>query len=68
MKTVIPSNDTVKWPEPKPIDWTKFIEPMHQDFETKNGITAPIFLNKENYEIRNSINHQVGNRNRNLRQ
>jgi len=38
--------------KPKPIDWTKYIEPIFQDFETKNGLTTAIFLNKENYAIR----------------
>ena len=53
MKTLIPSDGTVIFSEPKQIDWIKFIEPMYQDFETKNGLTTAMFLNKEDYENHN---------------
>ena len=31
--------NSIKFPEPKKIDWRKFIQPMKQDFITKNGLT-----------------------------
>lgn len=42
----------MEFPKPKLIDWNKYIEPKVQDFETKDGITTAILLNKENYGIR----------------
>ena len=52
----------MKFPEPKPIDWTKYIEPKFQDFETKNGLTTAILLNKQDYAIRkNSRQKNAGN-------
>lgn len=52
----------MQFPKPKPIDWTKYIEPMFQDFETKNGITTAILLNKNDYAIRkNTICKNTGN-------
>jgi len=39
---------TIKFPESKMIDYRKYIQPMYQDFETKNGLTTAILkpLNK----------------------
>jgi hypothetical protein len=54
-----------KFPEPKPIDWTKYIEPIYQDFENKKSVTISITLNKEDYAIRknsrqkNARNHPM---------
>jgi hypothetical protein len=42
-----------KFPIPSPIDWTKYIEPMYQDFETKSGVTTAVLLTKKEYGIRN---------------
>ena len=30
------------FPKPKKIDYRKYIQPMYQDFETKNGLTTAI--------------------------
>lgn len=42
----------MEFPKPKPIDYTKYIEPKFQDFETKNGLTTAILLNSQDYAIR----------------
>lgn len=39
LKNEIDKRNTVSFPEPKKIDWRKFIQPMKQDFITKNGLT-----------------------------
>lgn len=43
----------MKSPKPIPIDWTKYIEPKIQDFETKGKITIAVLLTKEEYETTN---------------
>jgi hypothetical protein len=35
----------IKFPKPKKIDYTKYIEPKKQIFVTKNGITTTILTN-----------------------
>jgi hypothetical protein len=37
---------TIKFPQPKKIDYTKFIEPKKQIFVTKNGFTTALLINK----------------------
>ena len=34
----------VNFPEPKPIDWTKYIQPMTQILVTKNGLTTALLI------------------------
>jgi hypothetical protein len=34
----------VKFPEPKPIDWTKYIEPKNVILVTKNGLTTALLI------------------------
>jgi len=36
---------TIKFPQPKKIDYTKFIEPKKQIFVTKNGLTTALLIN-----------------------
>lgn len=42
----------LKFPQPKKIDWTKFIEPMYQDFET-NKTGASIAILKPINQLKN---------------
>jgi hypothetical protein len=37
---------TTKFPQPKKIDYSKFIEPKKQIFVTKNGLTTALLINK----------------------
>jgi hypothetical protein len=34
----------VNFPEPRPIDWTKYIQPMTQVLVTKNGLTTALLI------------------------
>lgn len=38
--------NTIKFPQPKKIDYTKFIDPKKQIFINKNGITTALLINK----------------------
>ena len=42
--------NAIKFPEPKQIDYRKFIQPMQQIFVTKNGMTTALLIksNKKN--------------------
>lgn len=40
--TLIPKK--IKFPTPKKIDYTKYIEPKKQIFETKNNLTIAILI------------------------
>ena len=39
LKKEIDKRNSISFPGSKKIDWKKFIQPMKQDFTTKNGIT-----------------------------
>ena len=38
--------NTIKFPQPKQIDYKKYIQPKKQAFVTKNGITIAILIDK----------------------
>jgi hypothetical protein len=38
--------NTIKFPQPKKIDYRKFIEPKKQIFVTKNGLTTALLINR----------------------
>lgn len=43
-KRIVPNPNI--FPKPKPIDWTKYIEPLVQDFDTKNKLTIAKYIRK----------------------
>ena len=45
LKKEIDKRNTVVFPEPKKIDWRKFIEPKKQIFVTENGLTTALLVN-----------------------
>lgn len=45
LKKEIDTRNTIVFPEPKKIDYRKYIEPKKQILVTKNGITTALLVN-----------------------